>query len=58
MKFNKSKSQIIFHTKFKKWEDIEEFEGIKVVNHTKVLGYIIDKKLNNKENIEYIKKKI
>ena len=42
MKFNESKSQIIFYTHYKKWNLEGEFEGIPIVESTKVLGFIID----------------
>ena len=54
MKFNKSKSMLIFHTHYNKWNNVAYYQEIKVVKHTKVLGYILDQKLDNKKNIEYI----
>ena len=47
MKFNKKKSMLIFHNHYKKWKEVGEYEDIKIVTHTKVLGYIIDSKINN-----------
>ena len=54
MRFNKKKSAILFHTQFKRWKNCEEFQEIKVVEKTKVLGYMLDQKINNKDNITYI----
>ena len=47
MKLNKNKSKIVFHTKHKEWENIDQFEDIQIVKHTKVLGYILDRKIDN-----------
>ena len=58
MKFNKNKSMLIFHTKFKEWENVEKYQDIKIVKETKVLGYILDRKIDNNANIEYVKNKI
>ena len=58
MSFNKSKSSIIFHTHYKKWNRQESFEDIQIVKKSKVLGYILDQKLDNKEQMINIKKKV
>ena len=49
---------LIFHTKFKEWENVEKYQDIKIVKETKVLGYILDRKIDNNANIEYVKNKI
>ena len=54
MQFNKKKSMLIFHTHFSRWDNEEEYKEIKIVKHTKVLGYIIDSKINCKKHIEHI----
>ena len=58
MKFNKNKSMLIFHTKYKEWENVEKYQDIRIVKETKVLGYILDRKIDNNANIEYVKNKI
>ena len=54
MKFNKNKSSIIFHTDYKKWGTTGEYEGLKIVAYTKVLGYILDRKTDNNQWIKAI----
>ena len=48
----------MFHTYYSKWNKKETFEDIKIVQHTKVLGYMLDQKLNNNKNMEYVKSKL
>ena len=58
MKFNEDKSQIIFYTHYKKWNNIGVFEGIEIVKSTKVLGYTIDQKLQNHAHVSRIQEKV
>ena len=58
MKFNKNKSMLVFHTHHKDWESQAQYAGIKIVQNTKVLGYILDRKIDNVQNIDYVKNKI
>ena len=37
---------------------LETFEGVTIVKHTKVLGFIIDQKLNNMEQIKRVKERV
>ena len=48
----------MFHTNCNRWNNLETYEEIKIVQQTKVLGYILDQKLSNQAHIEYIQKKL
>ena len=43
MKFNKNKSVIMFHKKANRYEELDKVEGLKQVEETRVLGYIMNK---------------
>ena len=43
MKFNKNKSVIMFHKKANRFEELDKVEGLKQVDETRVLGYIMNK---------------
>ena len=58
MKFNKEKSQIIFHTKIARYQNFKEWKGLKVVTNCKCLGYMLDQNTNNLEQVNYLQKKI
>ena len=53
MNFNKAKTKVIFHTHLRKYlKKGHTFKGMEIVQSNKVLGYIVNKKLNNLGQID------
>ncbi len=48
----------MFYTHYKKWNSMETFNGVTIVKHTKVLGFVLDQKLNNMEQIKRVKGRV
>ena len=60
MSFNQSKTKIMFHNKFWSFSTYnqETFMNMQIARSTKVLGFMIDSRSNNLEQIKYIKEKM
>ena len=58
MRFNRTKTKIIFHSKANRYNHTSRFNGMEIVESNKVLGYMIDKNLNNLEQVNKIKNKL
>ena len=58
MSFNRAKTKIMFHTKAGRFSHTPRFNSMLIVEQNKVLGYMLDKNLNNLDQVSKIKNKL